>query len=143
MKILFLDIDGVLNSAQVLADRGRHDAIDRDMVEQINRVTATTGCKIVVSSSWRFLWPLSELKQVLRSHGLHDVIIDATQIKPRLGRRDEEIQAWLANHPEVTQFAVVDDNSFDLTAVADRLAHTSFVTGILPEHADKLIQLLS
>lgn len=143
MKVLFLDIDGVLNSAKVLEEKGRHDAIDHDMVEQINRVTTTTGCSIVISSSWRWLWSLGELKAILRQHGLHDVVIGATQTKPRLERRDEEILAWLAQHPEVKQFAVVDDDSFDLTAVADRLVHTSFITGTLPEHADRLIELLS
>ena len=143
MKVLFLDIDGVLNSAAVLEARGRHDAIDRGMVEQINRVTTETGCSIVISSSWRWLWKLGELKAILRQHGLIDVVIDVTPKDKQDRRRDNEIQTWLAAHPEVTSFAVVDDDTADLTGVQDRLVGTSFMTGILPHHANRLIELLS
>lgn len=143
MKVLFLDIDGVLNSAAVLHDKGRHDAIDRGMVEQINRITTETGCSIVISSSWRYLWQLGELKAFLRQHGLIDVVIGATPKDSGEHRRDNEILAWLAAHPEVLSFAVVDDDIADLTGVQDRLVGTSFTTGILPHHADKLIEMLS
>lgn len=140
MKILFLDIDGVLNSAQTFEDKHRHDAIDTTMVERINKVVEQTECKIVISSTWRILWTLGELSHILRLHGLRDVVIGET---PDLGRRDVEILAWLEEHPEVQQFAVVDDDAHDLTKVSHRLVQTSFYTGILDEHTDKLIELLS
>lgn len=140
MKILFLDIDGVLNSAAVLADKGRHDAIDRDMVERINRVVRDTGCNIVISSTWRLLWPLGELKALLRQHGMIDVVIGQT---PRLDRRDNEILEWLAEHPEVTRFVAVDDDTFDMTAINHRLVATSFQTGMLDHHADQAIAILN
>ena len=139
-KVLFLDIDGVLNSEQVLHDRGRHDAIDRGMVEQINRVVDATGCSIVISSTWRLLYKLPVLSSTLRLHGLRANVIGAT---PLLERRDEEISAWLADHPQVEQFAIVDDSPSDISRLEDRLVVTSWMTGILPEHADALIKLLS
>lgn len=140
MKVLFLDIDGVLNCGATFEGKHRCDVIDRDMVQEINRVIQATDCNVVISSSWRLAWPMGELKARLRQEGMIDRVIDKT---PMLRRRDDEILAWLKEHPEVTRFAVVDDDSFDLTAVADRLAHTSFETGLLAKHADRLIELLN
>lgn len=140
MKILFLDIDGVLNSAKTFEDKHRHEAIDTAMVERINSVVNATGCQIVISSTWRVLWDLNELRHILEAHGLRDVVVGAT---PDMGRRDVEILAWLEEHSEVQQFAVVDDDAHDLTKVSHRLVQTSFLTGILDEHVDQLVELLS
>jgi hypothetical protein len=141
VKVLFLDIDGVLNSATFLSQQDSCHAISSDMVAHINRVIEATSCKIVISSTWRLYWPLGELKAILRQRGLRDVIIDKT---PNLGSRDTEILSWLSNNPHtVTTFAVVDDDIGDLHGVQDRLVATSFVTGATSQTADKLIELLN
>lgn len=140
MKILFLDIDGVLNCSDTFKDQPRGDAIDDDMVRCINRVIDVTGCKIIISSAWRFCYTLPVLRRKLGEHGLlPNTVIGVTG---RGDGRGNEILAWLALHPEVTCWAAVDDDSFDMGPVKDRLAHTSFQTGILGKHVDQLILLL-
>ena len=140
VKVLFLDIDGVLNSASFLSQERRCDAISREMVEHINSVIRATSCKIVLSSTWRIMWPMSEIKAILRQHGLIDVIIGKTR---DLGRRDDEILDWLKwNGNDVAKFAVVDDDISDITGVKDRLVAPSFVTGCTEAHADLLVGLL-
>jgi hypothetical protein len=57
------------------------------------------------------------------------------------GERGHEIQAWLSRHREVTEFAIVDDNS-DMAHLRDRLVLTSWATGMLDEHADRLVAML-
>lgn len=143
MKVLFLDIDGVLNSSHFLEDlKSGQDAICPDMVAQINKVTDATSCKIVISSTWRLYWDLEDLIQILRKHGLTGDVIDKTP-DLRLGRRDDEILAWLANRSNLMAFAVVDDHAKDLVKVKDNFVHTSFVHGIQSHHADALIALLN
>jgi len=140
MKVLFLDIDGVLNCRSSFNRQGTREIIEEDMVERINRVIEATGCSVVVSSTWRILMPLEELKRVLGGHGfLSEAIIDAT---PHLTRRDDEIATWLESNLGVSKFAVVDDSIDDLTGVSDQLVRTSFETGVLDEHTEQLIQML-
>ena len=142
-KILFLDIDGVLNSAHVIDEQRRADAIDRDMVERVNRIIDATDCKIVISSSWRLYHTFRNLKRCLTQHGMRDVAIDIT---PELDRaennRGDEICAWLGIHPEVTQFVILDDYN-DMGDIKDHLVQTTFKHGLQDEHVAKAISLLT
>lgn len=102
LKVVFLDVDGVLNSETFMLKReelhhqlGHADPsrpkrettcecfrlacqIDRDAIARLNRLVAETGAKIVVSSSWRKLLDPPELHRVLVSHGLVGEIIGET-----------------------------------------------------------------
>lgn len=101
-RVIFLDIDGVLNSEAWLRKlddqhrqlghneptRPKHETtcecyrlenqIDRDAVARLNRLVAQTEAKIVISSSWRKLLDPPELHRVLAAHGLVAEIIGET-----------------------------------------------------------------
>lgn len=163
MKVLFLDLDGVVNSADYMEHR-RHlprptqHSIDAPTVPRLNAITDRTGAKIVISSSWRLArypdhdpGPVWRLRRILAAHGVTGDIIDVT---PHLleqvpgwvigkGReRGYEIQAWLDGHPEVTSFAILDDDS-DMVHLALRHVKTSWKTGLLDEHVERVIAMLS
>ena len=144
MKVLFLDIDGVLNSAFVLDEQRRGDAIDRGMVERVNKIVDATGCKIVISSTWRILHPLGQLTALLRQHGMRDVVIDKT---PRLDatyfNRGDEILIWIGNHPEVMNFIALDDSAGEFDKIRDHLVATTWKHGLQDEHVVKAITLLN
>lgn len=143
MKILFLDIDGVLNCKASFSPKN-HTPTELVMINRINQVLITTGCKIVVSSSWRILWNFDELKEMLSQRGLKDRIIDVTPRSIHKScKRQDEIQAWLDKHPEVTKFAIVDDEDFDLQDMLPNLVKTSLQTGIQDIHVEQLINLLN
>lgn len=104
MKVLFLDVDGVLNSQQYTATHPDADLCsnDPDAVLWVLRILALTGAKVVLTSSWRTVMP-----EIIAPIPLFDVT-------PRLdafGARSAEIAAWLAAHPDVTDFAIVDDDA--------------------------------
>lgn len=136
MKIVFLDIDGVLNHAAT-----RHAVspteteplpipIAPECMTRLNRLVAETGAKVVISSSWRKFARWQDLGPALVRHGLvADVIgetpdlvndpvwLDAWRTRDgapftyeRL-ERGWEIAEWLAAHPEVTAFVILDDCS--------------------------------
>ena len=58
-KYLFLDVDGVLNSVSWYREEWNKNHaypqgdFDPKCVELVNRIVEETGCKVVVSSSWR------------------------------------------------------------------------------------------
>ena len=132
--VVFLDIDGVLqpDSSQqrfridrpALKDRLAREVYpgfaaldeydiaavqvdwDPDSVANLKTICNETGAKIVISSSWRQGKTLDMLKLLFRIHDLDHFIIDMT---PRLGPRVQEIEAWLAENPQVQRFLILDD----------------------------------
>jgi hypothetical protein len=72
-RVLFLDIDGVLNSEEWMR-AGHMKDIDRDafspeLCARLERVIQATGCDIVISSSWRIGHSTDEILGHLRARG--------------------------------------------------------------------------
>jgi HAD domain in Swiss Army Knife RNA repair proteins len=155
MKILFLDIDGVLNSADYMKNRRTiprptPHSIDAPTIPRLNAIIERTGAKVVVSSTWRMGRDKHDLQSILRAHGFIGEIIGCTPIG--YGSmpsgvlvtdcvRGHEIQAWLDEHSDVTTFAIVDDNS-DMAHLTHRLVQTTWSYGLLDEHVERLVQML-
>ena len=109
MKILFLDVDGVL--APVGSD---HQCIFApECVVQLKRILSKVpDTRIVLSTSWREGFSLFHFGWLWRQHGIGpDWVIDSTPVLEGQPR-SEEIRAWLgdsgARH-EVDRYAVLDD----------------------------------
>ena len=60
-KVLFLDIDGVVNNRKTRERQGdtKFIGIKPELADRVRRIIAETGCKVVLSSSWR-LFPDSK-----------------------------------------------------------------------------------
>ena len=90
IKVIFLDVDGVLNSEQWMKERRDKYAMDDianqypfyefspTLVANLNKITAATGAKIVVSSTWRLGRTLEQLQEILKSVGVTGEVIDKT-----------------------------------------------------------------
>ena len=150
MKVIFLDIDGVFNhvswqktlTKEQINDLYRtNDAFDPATVVRFNRVIRETGAKIVVSSSWRNLFP--EVDEILKRNGVEGEIIGHTPSKMSLYHRGGEIALWLddTDYP-VDTIAIVDDES-DMHHLMPYLVQTTWQNGLQDEHADRLIEMLS
>lgn len=145
--VLFLDFDGVLNHSAAF-ERHRSgliiarctEVLDSHCVAELDRVVATTGCEVVVSSTWRLGHTLLHLEQLLAGAGYTHALLGAT---PSTGRhRGADIAAWLARHPGWGPIAIVDDDS-DMGKLGHRLVQTRFDGGgLTAERADRLIELL-
>lgn len=132
MKILFLDIDGVVNSEEFFEKRskGEHPTdIDNYMALLVNRIVENTGCKVVLSSSWRGYKDGEEQIERMIGVKLHDRT-------PRLTEsmvRGKEIQMWLDAHPEVEKYAILDDDSDMLVSQAPNFFKTDWKVGLTEE----------
>lgn len=146
MKVLFLDVDGVLNRC-ALSNQG----LETDKCDLLADLCRTTGCKVVVSSMWR-KYPLcmERLLAMFASRGiafagqtpvLTSVTPNSLIILSSVPRR-EEIQAWLKDHPEVTHYAIVDDDT-DADNGAGRYVRTRSNDGLQPKHVEAITELLS
>lgn len=105
MKVLFLDVDGVLNTSKSKSIF----ALGKGHLKLLKSIVEDTDCKIVLSSAWRII-PDAK-RHLINKLAYRDMqIYSSTENIPR-GIRGDEICEWLYRHPEVTKYAIVDDNS--------------------------------
>ena len=142
MKVLFLDIDGVCNSA-AFAEAGNSlwNNTDPELTKLVKRIIDETKCSVVLSSTWR-MYPDS--RKAVKEQVCD--FIDCTKdmqagAKRGVVERGYEVQEWLDRHPEVTQYAILDDD-------ADFLPHqwlfkTTWEKGITEDIAQAVIHHLN
>lgn len=128
MKIVFLDIDGVLNSLsyyeKINAENLNiiNNPIDEQAVICLKKIINKTGAKIVLSSSWRGGWNKDPalcgfqgkiINEVLRKYDME--IYDCTKsLKFNDGTaRSREIKKWISECPyKISAFVIIDDGDF-------------------------------
>ncbi len=136
MRVLFLDIDGVLH----LFPGGASKAA----LIQLRRIVAETRCMVVLSSDWRLYGELEQVEKDMRAKLGYDgpPLYGCTPDLMGPGR-GLEIAAWLAMQPEIVQgWAVVDDRNDEMACVQHRLVQTVPSIGLDETAADRLIELL-
>lgn len=142
MKVLFLDIDGVLNSTRTNIAFGGYPmklehiaAFDQVAIRLIQRLCDSGGVQVVLSSAWRLHYPFAEVGTAL---GLP--IVDRTP--SGLGFRGQEIQDWLTAHPEVETFAILDDDPDMLPEQKEFFVQTNPEEGMSFANYSKLCDIL-
>ncbi len=108
MKVLFLDIDGVLNCAATHNPRKLPYVVDPKLLDRCIHLLRQTGAEVVLSSTWRY-----DPAGLFSAKRWGIPFIDVTPDMPHSPRRDE-ILAWVAGHPEVERYAVIDDEDDEL-----------------------------
>jgi hypothetical protein len=111
MKIIFLDVDGVLNTIRTARIFGSH-FIDDALVVLVAQIVTATDAKIVLSSSWRIDEDDKKVvEKALAIHGLE--IFDCTPVidppPDSFVFRSKEIQLWL-DDKVVQKFVILDDD---------------------------------
>lgn len=152
MKLLFLDIDGVIadyesngftTNSGIIVPYGFYP----EYVQRLNNVITQTGCKIVVSSDWRNHFGWNDMKEVFEHYGiLSDVLFGYTANLPSYnamtlskGRADEILNFVNLYRPD--KFCAVDD--LDLSPWIDpESKFVKTVDGIYEKHENKLIEFL-
>lgn len=162
MKIIFLDIDGVLNhQAYYESDRwdksGKRDSdIDPKSVEILNGIIKNTGAKVVISSTWRIGRTIEELQQALERKGFTGEIIDFTDRLFFTGGgnytacRGDEIYKWIKDNEELIgskyyeykSYVILDDDSDMLLGQANNYINIDQFVGITLKTAFKAEKIL-
>ena len=153
MKIIFLDIDGVLNNAEFMPHhRGRpseyaygqfvgEDYFNPHCVANLNKIVRATGAKYVLSSSWRKLFEIDTMREFFLHQRVHGELMDYTG-SDTTRVRGYEIQTWLDENPGVESFVILDDDR-DMEHLMPYLVHTSWAKGLEEHHVQKAIEILS
>lgn len=134
MKVIFLDIDGVLNdfTMGVYGD----DTPTDSHLRQLKYIVDETGAEIILSSTWRLF---SRSRKIVEKR-LADYGMKLSGFTQELRSRPEEIQDWLKRH-DVESYVILDDEEMPKELKA-RAVQTTLAYGLLPSHAVKAIKIL-
>ena len=161
-RILFLDIDGVLNSN---FGNGNHQKeisdgtlIDEDKIKILAQLVKKTKAKIILHSGWRF-WFDSELKPLrIESKRLiemltkEDLVIDG--LTPDLTTEEirknkkfsmvkaDEILLWLKLHDDVVSWVVLDDLDLHNSIIEQHQVKPNQITGLTIDDVKKAEEIL-
>lgn len=155
MKVIFLDIDGVLNCQSSESMCGGMIGIDDKKVKVLEEIVNKTNAKIVLCSSWKTFWERYEkieqnemgnyLDRKLKRHRLS--ILDKTV--DRGSNRGYGIKQWLLNKEYIESWIVLDDDIFDdyeSEGIMEHLIKTKFyddLGGLQEEHVKQAIKILN
>jgi len=168
MKVIFLDVDGVLNSdASLMTD----DALEEALILNLKQLVEQTNAKIILSSAWRMCpGPLRTLMDWLDRADLHlsgmtpngvrvdwlkeqgytptrkylDVFDDYNGNEYEVTTdRGAEICKWLADHKDVESFVILDDEAVDIIPYfPNNFIKTDFRVGLTEEKAREAFNIL-
>lgn len=141
--MIFLDVDGVIvtpRSHRALGKGWLKRAPDPVAIGFLNRIARETGAAMVVSSTWRKDGP-SFLRQ-LRHWGYDGRVHEDWRTDELPGLRGDQIQRWLDKHPEVTRFAILDDDSDMLPTQMPNFVKTHYEDGMSLQHYESLRTIL-
>lgn len=144
-KVIFLDVDGVLNRC----GKSFND-LEPELVARLVHIVRETGADVCVSSTWR-MFPFlldGRLTPELARHNIFPVGTTPDLCSKKFGgtiwaasTRGEEIAAWLKDHPQYTQFVILDDNA-DMGDLLPHLVRTDSFTGLEDRHVQEAIHKL-
>lgn len=158
MKVIFLDIDGVLNHDQWYVSKRYQDMqwdedneldVDPSCASRIVEICAQTASKVVISSSWRTSWYGTQFR--LEKGGIpRDLILDKTPefcwitIGNFDRSRSAEIQTWLDEHKnDVESYVIIDDQEVAKDDQLNHYVHVNPHIGFTEENKELAIKILN
>ena len=174
--MIFLDIDGVLNGYSKWTGK-LYDVFRRlrlikyvnkyydlfgvrtHKVKILKRIIDRTGAKIVLSSSWRHGWYSDydtsdkSNRQTVLHKKFNKYGIDVVGITPTDTNRREEIYSYIDQHPEIENYIVIDDETFnfdeELKEHMIKTSNTDYIsgawyenTGLKRKHVKQAVEIL-
>lgn len=163
MKIVFLDVDGVLNS-NFWNDSHQKEIsagvlIDEEKVRLLAEIIARTNARIILHSGWRF-W-LDEQFMPLRKEATHFTMLmkkyklEFFDRTPDLRTEEvlrtnklslvkaSEILSWLSAHEDIERYLVLEDLDLHNDVVRAHQVQTDQTRGLTREDVEQAVHFLS
>ena len=149
--IVFLDFDGVLNSARYFLEtpsaataayHGRL-VLDPMATRRLAHLIDSSGARVVISSDWRKGRPLAYLCDCLARAGFRGAQGKVIGVTPNhgLAPRGGEIREWLRKRATHAPYVVLDDRN-DMAAVRRGHVWVNPLYGLLDHHIRRAMVLL-
>lgn len=138
MRVIFLDIDGVL----VTNNSKTSWQADPVCIAALQKIIDNVHPQIIVSSSWKNMHGVN-FSKVFSDWGLTDFNFagKTPTIRGDDSIRGDEIRAWMDANTIPDHFVIVDDED-DMAELRPFLVQTNFKDGLTFDHAERIIRLL-
>ena len=106
-KIIFLDIDGVLNISESIVEHNNKyfSDMDEDKINYLNNICKKFNIKIVLSSSWRDNNSIEDTNDFFKYKGIKNKIVDYVE---QFKDKNEAIREYIEKN-NIKDFIVIDD----------------------------------
>lgn len=170
--VIFLDIDGVLNSVQYFETRKflqSEEELNKEFDHEINDVNVreqiylndlnpkavkllniiirdVPDVEFVLSSTWRKSFMPDKMTEMMKKRGFKGTIKASTPVCNFNGSvRGNEIHLWLKNNriPEFFNYVILDDDSDMLLHQKNNFLHIDGHAGLTPNHVYKISRFLN
>jgi hypothetical protein len=147
MKIVLLDIDGVLND-NTLDPEAESSTLRPAAVQRLREILRATGAKLVLTSSWRYLitagaMTVEGFEYLLRTHGVpKGSLVGHTPRDEELPGRGAQIRRWLEAHGAVAAWTALDDDPLALGEDSWRQVRTQRGVGLTDADVRQAIEVL-
>ena len=168
MKVIFLDIDGVLNSEEYshrwyeenLGQKGYHIWVDEKAVDRLIGLIQKSGCYIILSSSWRRYNLHDTILTLSEYPGLDRILPYLVGITPHRwthGCRGDEIkhliddwEGWIKNglvstkckYVKIDNYVILDDDVDMLDEQKECFVHVDWEVGLQDSDVEKCLNIL-
>jgi hypothetical protein len=162
-KLIFLDIDGVLNSELFYKIRSEDELykiegyplceIDPSAIEKVNKIIRKTGAKVIISSSWRIGRSIEYFQELFNKKGFIGTISGLT---PHLSFKQNtetvprgcEIEVYLSanysyNEKAKIKYVIIDDDADMMLYQKNNFLLTNEYDGITEAHVFDAINFLN
>lgn len=153
MRIIFLDIDGVLNcqlfydksDPKERADNYPLSEICKWRIDLLNDLCEVINAKVVISSTWRHDG-LEAMKSLFKEVGATFEVIDITPSLGRYAVHSNEILAWIENNSNLLgcysgnykDYVIIDDDSDMLLWQQKHFFQVDNYSGLTPNTCYKI-----
>ncbi len=155
MKVVFLDVDGVLNNEFTTESIMKCRGIDDELVANLATIVRITGAEIVLVSDWKMFFDSKVdikdathpmLRYLMDKLQKYDLYIYDYTIDRNASDRGYGIQRWLKRFPEVERWVVLDHKFFfdyEEAGVVPHLVLTNGICGLTESDVANAIEILT
>lgn len=158
-KIIFLDVDGVLNSETFWEEKAKDNpdsdwdsfSLDPKAINVLNAIIEKTNAKVVISSSWRIGY-YEFLITLLKDLGFKGEVIDKTSSNSCYScLRGNLILDWIKENEDIINvpyyqyknYLIIDDSTDMLYWQKDNFLITDPMVGLQEDQIDKAVNTLN
>jgi len=140
MNIIFLDIDGVLNT---IGDTNLiSNTFEYNKLMRLVKLSNETNSKIIIISDRRtFIEEREMIDDIFNSYNLN---YDYLSLKRTHRKRSDEILYYLSNNPDITNYVILDDNDMGYSENSALASHfiDCYKNGFDEEEYEKATEIL-
>jgi hypothetical protein len=134
MRVIFTDIDGVLNPHW-------RKKWSKSAVILYNKICKEFDLRVVITSTWRTNHTIEQLQQIFTEQGIEIPIYDYT---PHLEQEDRglEIRQWLMENVDCIDWVIIDDKTSDIEPHVKNVVKCRSWIGLTKDEYEEIKTLL-